>query len=180
MPIPVSNGLNKGNTSCLKSKKACFQRFLFILKQNRQKSELKISPLQDQFYESWEPLKTNDSFRGCSPPVMDSCPWNLRKTLPFQSKLNKLTQKFSLASKLCLIVQIQYFEISIFVDFKCQFLSINGANKCIASCLKSKKTFFQRFLFILEKNRQKKETENFTTAFLVPGVLEACEQQQQL
>ena len=42
MPIPVSNGLNKGIASYLKKKKAFFQRFPFILKQYRQKKQTEI------------------------------------------------------------------------------------------------------------------------------------------
>ena len=49
--------------------------------------------------------------------------WNLKKTALFKRKLNKLPQEVSFATKLCLTVQIQYFEVSVFVGFKCQFLS---------------------------------------------------------
>ena len=47
---------------------------------------------------------------------------NLNKTTFFQSKLNELAQKVSLVSKFCLTVQIQYFEVSLFVAFECEFL----------------------------------------------------------
>ena len=40
----------------------------------------------------------------------------------FQSKLNEPPEDVSLDSKLCLSFQIQYFEVSIFVVFNCQFL----------------------------------------------------------
>ena len=39
----------------------------------------------------------------------------------FQRKLNEHPEEVSFTSKFCLTVQIQYFEVSIFVGFKCQF-----------------------------------------------------------
>ena len=54
-------------------------------------------------------------------PVVDPRQWTLKKIAPFQRKLNELHHDVSLASKLCLTFQIQYFEVLVFVAFKCQF-----------------------------------------------------------
>ena len=52
--------------------------------------------------------------------AVDPRRWNLKKTRLFQRKLNELPQDVTLATKFCLTFQIQYFEVSFFVVFKCQ------------------------------------------------------------
>ena len=52
---------------------------------------------------------------------------------------------------------------------------LNGLNKGIAFFQKSKKNIFQRSLFILKQNRQKKQTQSFTTMSSVLWDLEAFE-----
>ena len=51
---------------------------------------------------------------------MDRRQWNLKKATLFKKKLNELPQEDNLASQFRLTVQIQFFEVSIFVVFKCQ------------------------------------------------------------
>ena len=52
--------------------------------------------------------------------VVDRRQWNLKKATLFKKKLNELPQEDNLASQFRLTVQIQLFEVSIFVVFKCQ------------------------------------------------------------
>ena len=70
--------------------------------------------------------------------AVDPRRWNLKKTRLFQRKLNELPQDVTLATKFCLTFQIQYFEVSFFVVFKCQFFkeflfkALNSSGICKA------------------------------------------------
>ena len=59
--IHVPNGLNKSIASFQNFKNAIFQRFLLILKQNRQKkSKPKILPPHHMLFEARKPLYSNE------------------------------------------------------------------------------------------------------------------------
>ena len=80
----------------------------------------------------------------------------------FQRKLNDFPQEVSLVSKFYLTVQIKYFEVSIFVVFKCQAIPVaKSLSKSIAFFQKFEKSIFQNSLFVLKENRQKKANPNF-------------------
>ena len=115
MPIPVSNGLNKGMAFFQKCKENIFQRSLFILSRKIHKKA------NGKFYHSM--VNSNDGCRAWNPVPWIVVDGTWKKTALFKRKLNKIPQEVSFAAKLCLIVLIQYFEVSIFVGYKCQFLS---------------------------------------------------------
>ena len=124
MPIPVSNGLNKGMAFFQKCKENIFQKSLFILSRKIHKKA------NGKFYHSMGSSLSIGSLwtamtvvgRGILCPELSLMELE-QKTALFKRKLNKIPQEVSFAAKLCLIVLIQYFEVSIFVGYKCQFLS---------------------------------------------------------
>ena len=116
--ILVSNGLNQSIASFQKCKKDIFQRFLFILKQHRQK---KANP---KFYHCIDSslrlrsLWTAAGVVGAAIPIVETLRWTLKKAKQFQRKLNGLSQDVPLAIKFCLTFQIQDFQVSFFVVSK--------------------------------------------------------------
>ena len=118
--IPKPSGWTKPIVSCLKWKKAFFHSFVFILKQNRKKNPKNLTTALAVLWV----LGAFEQQQWCqrAHSTLINPHWcNVNKTMFFQSKLNELAQKVSLVSKFCLTVQKQYFDVSNFVVFKCQF-----------------------------------------------------------
>ena len=92
--------------------------------------------------------------------------------------LNELPQKVSLACKFCLTVHMQYFEISIFVVFKCPSIPMaNSLSKRNTFLQKCKRPLFRTFFSFWNEIDWKKANSKFYHSIQALRILEAFEQQ---
>ena len=96
---------------CLTFQIQCFEILFFVVSKS-------------EFFKEFhcKPLDSSGGCRGQNHLPSTHAEVSFQKTTLFQSKLNELRQNVKLASKFSLTFQIQYFHVSIFLVFKCQFL----------------------------------------------------------
>ena len=125
-----------GSTSMELKKSTLFQRKLNEIPQNVTLAPKFCLTFQIQYFEvsffvvfKWQFFKellfkllnSSRGWSGRNHLLLTHVGRSSKKKMLLQSKLNELRQYVSLISKYCLTFQIQYFQVSIFVLFKCQF-----------------------------------------------------------
>ena len=152
--IPKPNGLSKPLPSTKTAKRPFFIGFSLFSNKIDKKKHTK------SFTTAWpvlwflESFKQQGQLQRAQVRVVDLCWLNLKSTTLYQSKLNELPQEVSWAYKFFLTIHMQYFEVSIFVFFKCQSIPVaKSLNKSIAFSQKCKKNHFSELSLRFEGNR---------------------------